>query len=113
MSLTWSEMKRSMARQGITLTAKSGNAIILTVDIEISDGTYKPYGPLGTIHGCRIRSIWNSKEDIYYDYKTKNPIAVTKSGHFMNTIQDVRDHCETRWQEWKNKAGLVAIEEAQ
>lgn len=92
--LTWVKEKGSLCFKHLTL--KSNDAIVATVDIR-TDG----------IKHIRIRAVWRKSQD----FSTYND----KTGDYflVNNEEKLNDYCLERWQTWKNKAGLIAIEDAQ
>lgn len=108
--LTWTE-KPNIYNSGVDLTAKSGNATILTAEVGVSLGQQYA-GPAGTIHSVRIRSIWNRKEKFYShnyidDFAARLP--VNYGGTPIESVDEVKKYCEERWQEWLDKAGLIQV----
>ncbi len=107
MSLTWSETPNKYGYSKV-LTAKSNDAIILTADVEISVGQQYS-GPPGTIHRVRIRSIWARREDLYsvnYTTDCRAKLPVKYGATPINSVEEVKEYCEKRWEEWLEKAGI-------
>ena len=92
-----------------TLTAKSKDAVIATVDVEVVRA--KMYPPGGGQYpiiverptNVRLRSIWVSKKDFY----GKGHYRL--DSNFVPPFEDekaVTTYCEDEWQKWLDKAGL-------
>ena len=74
-----------------TLTMKSGQATVATVDIRV-DG----------IKWVRIRSVWNTKQD----FSTHGDME-SNSYSTVDSVDKIQEYCQMRWSYWLEKAGLV------
>lgn len=114
MSLTWTE-KPNKYNSGVDLTAKSKDATILTAEVNVSLGQQYS-GPAGTIHSVRIRSIWARRENFYsinYTTDCRAKLPVKYGSTPIDSVDQVKEYCETRWNEWRKSAGLIEKENAQ
>jgi len=99
--LTWSEFR---SNRGFSLTAKCQDVIIATVDAESKQGI---------IVRCRIRSIWNSKEELYppnYTNDSRVRTPVKQGDKTIDSVADIKKYCEVRWEQWLGKNKLVETE---
>lgn len=85
-----------------TITALSGEAVVATVDVELS--AQERYCPEGAIKYVRIRSVWVKKKDIYH------PGLMDQARREEILFEDaaaVEAMITREWEAWCVKAGLV------